>query len=533
MKKTAALFVLLLALLSFGSLFGQALGSMDPAKVNVLANGKAQWVTVLSFNDFHGTLAEDTSKTGKNPGMAKLVGYVKSLKNLDPNTIVVSGGDLYQGSALSNLTMGAPVSDMCQLLDVKASALGNHEFDWGAEKVTAWSKMGGFPFLAANIIDKKTAKPVDFAYPYLIVNVGGHKIAFIGLATMETVSKAKVEFVSPYDFQEPAVAAQKWVDYLNAGKAPEGKPEVIIALTHLPSAPGKEAGTAVSMALLNELDNLSLVQGLDAIITAHSHNTVAGLLNGKPVVQGYYNGRTLGALAIKFYDDGTFAIAPSVDEFYKFKDKIAADADAAAVYAMYGKDLNPILGEVLGTATAEIPHSQGGLPNVTPMGYWSADVMRKKGNVQIGIQNGGGLRRGLNAGTITMGDLYEIMPFDNTLVTFEITGAELKKAIDHGLDAPDMGSGQFAGVIATYDPTKPYESRLVSLTLEDGTPIVDTAYYSVATNDFQFGGGDKYVFKTARNARDTYIPIRDLLVETIKAAKTLSPANVQVVKSVK
>src|SRR3712207_4843728 len=125
------------------------------SKMNTLSSTekicKDKVVDVLMFNDFHGNLAEDVREKGKNIGMAKMVGYVKEAIRKNPNTIVVSGGDNYQGTAMSNLTYGAPVSAMMKAMNVVASSVGNHEFDWGVSHMEKWQKDGGFDFLAANI----------------------------------------------------------------------------------------------------------------------------------------------------------------------------------------------------------------------------------------------------------------------------------------------------------------------------------------------------------------------------------------------
>jgi len=152
--------------------------------------------------------------------------------------------------------------------------------------------------------------------------------------------------------------------------------------------------------------------------------------------------------------------------------------------------------------------------------------MAKETNAQIGIQNGGGLRRTLLEGDITMGDMYEIMPFDNTLVTLDMYGKDLKSAIDHGIMNPDITDGSFSGLKVVYDPNAEFENRLVDLTLTDGTPVEDDALYSVVINDFIYTGGDKYDFSNALNVVDTYVPIRDNLVSSIKAAGTITPKEV-------
>lgn len=477
-------------------------------------------VDIISFNDFHGNVAEDASESGKNLGMAKLARAVNDAVTQNPNTIVVSGGDNYQGTAISNLTYGAPVSEMMKYMNVLASAVGNHEFDWGAEHMAKWAEDGNFTFLASNIYNKKTGKPVEWAKPYLIAEKGGIKVALIGLAHPDTTTLAKAEFVGEFEFRDVAASAQEWIDYLNAGKAAEGIPDVIIALTHLDSAQDSKTkeitGTAAELC--------KKVKGLDGVISAHSHMTVSGKVNDVPVVQAYYNGRTLAKISMFFDKDGKLIMSvPSVNEVYKVKNDIVYDANMKVAYDKFSNQLAPILGEKLGTATEEFTHGRDDKGKVSLLGQWSCDVMRKATGVQIAIQNGGGLRRSLLAGDITMGDLYEIMPFDNYLVTMELSGADLRKAIDHGINNPEVGDGQFIGLKVTYDPNAEHGKRILTIALEDGTPIKDNEYYTVVTNDFIATGGDKYDFSNARNVVNTYIPIREALIDAIKEMKTLTP----------
>ncbi len=478
-------------------------------------------VDILTFNDFHGSLAEDV-RQGRNAGMAKLVAAVREASKKNPNTLIVAGGDNYQGSALSNLTYGAPVSAMMKAMGVTASAVGNHEFDWGAELLEQWAKDGDFEFLAANIIDKATGQPVTYAKPYMVVEKGGIKVAFIGLAHPNTSTLTKREHVAGVEFTDPVKAAQKWVDYLKAGSAKEGTPDVIIALTHIDSNQNSETKeiTGGVATLAKE------VVGLDAIVSGHSHRVVAGKVNGVAIVQAGANGREFGKLSINLDENGKVTgITPSIDAIAMRKSDIINDGEAEKLYNEFNQKVEPILGEVLGNATGEFTHDRS-QPNVSLLGKWAAEVMRKKTNVQVGIQNGGGLRRTLAEGKITMGDLYEIMPFDNALVTMELPGEDLLKAIDHGIMNPNITDGQFAGVKVVFDKDKEFGNRIVAITLEDGTPIKVGEYYTVVVPDFIFDGGDNYNFKNARNVVNTYIPVRDMLVEAIKEAKVLTPEPV-------
>jgi len=497
------------------------LGSVDQNRVDLI-NGKARVVDILSINDFHGALVEEPK--GKNVGAAKLATVVFEARKANPNTVLVSGGDLYQGSALSAITKGAVVNDYLAYLGLVDSAVGNHEFDWGPGNFTTWSRDGKFPFLAANIIDKKTGAVASWAKPYHVVLVGGHKIAIVGFSTMETLTKAKAEFVADYDFQDPAKTAAKLVPEIIAKE----KPELILAVTHLPSeADSKDASKALGMAELNELDALTKVAGINAIVTGHSHNSVAGKLNGIPVVQGYYNGRALGKLSIAFASDGSSVITPSYLEPFKTKDKIAEDAGAAKIYADYNARFGAGLSAKVAVVSGDLSHAKKA--NVTPMGKWACDVLKTRYGVQVYVQNGGGLRKGFVAGDAKVSDFWELMPFDNYTVTFKTSGKVLKEIIANGLDSVDFDNGQFSGVKVKYNPAAKGAAKILVLTLDDGSVITDEALYTVGTNDFQFYGGDKYTMikPNASAVKETFEPVRDVLIDIASKAGILVAPSVE------
>lgn len=466
-------------------------------------------VDILSFNDFHGTMKPE----GKNIGAAKLAGEIKKAVGANPDTIVVSGGDIYQGSAMSNLTYGEPVSEFLKEINLRASALGNHEFVWGLDKIPAWAEDGNFEFLASNIYDKTTGKPVRWAQPYMIIKVGKVKIGFIGLSTPETAYKTKPDLVKDLEFRDPALSADYWATYLKKGR----RADYVIALTHLGAAqdPNTKIITGEAAELAKNATNV------DAIISAHTHMTVSGYVNNIPIVQAYYNGRSLAKLAIGFNVQGDFmGIKPSVDGLYNRISTLAEDPIVKSIYDKWDAQLRPILNEVLGTTDKELSHDKN--TGVSLLGEWSSDVMRKTAGTQIAIQNGGGLRTSIPAGEITMGRMYEVMPFDNTLVKMELKGSDLKRVIENGIMNTNVGWVQFSGITVYYDPAASAGNRITSMRLPDGTKIEADTYYTVVTNDFMAAGGDGYNFTGARNVVDTGIPIRDALVNEIRAVGNLS-----------
>ncbi|MCJ8342995.1 MAG: 5'-nucleotidase C-terminal domain-containing protein, partial [Cetobacterium sp.] len=273
-----------------------------------------------------------------------------------------------------------------------------------------------------------------------------------------------------------------------------------------------------------ELNKLTKVKGISGIITGHSHRTVSGIMNGIPVIQAYKYGRALGRLHIVMKDGKIIEIKPSVDMVSNNKSDIIPDKVTEGILDKETKDLSKVLKVKIGKLNEDLTHDRGG--SLSKLGYWATDAMRKAAHAQIGLTNGGGFRRTLYKGDITMGDMYEIMPFDNPLVLVKVTGVQLKKLIDHGIGADFMSDGQFAGVKVKYDPTKEYEHRVVSVVLEDGTPIKDNEIYTVATDGFLVSGGDRYNFKDSVEIKNLFISIRETLVDRVKDEKVVKVPNI-------
>jgi len=489
-------------LLIFSLTFLLVLGSIS----FVLAAEKE--IVILSINDFHGALAP----AGKNAGAVKLVDALKTEKAKNPEgTIIVSAGDNYQGSAMSNLMYGEPVSAVFKEMGIELSAVGNHEFDWGINRINKWAEDGGFTFVCTNIYDKRTDQPVDWAEPFAIIEKEGVKVGFIGLATPETAYKTLKANVVNYEFRDPVEVITEWVP-----KVKDAGADIIIALTHLGSFQDKEGN------ITGEAAALCAVDGVDAVISAHTHQRVCGLVNGKPFVQAYKYGRSFGKLTFIFDENNKLVSAePFLDNLYERADTLKDDANMLAIYGKYEDELNPVLGKVLGKTTVDLDHDRYAGPSL--LGEWTCEIMKDKAGVQIAMTNGGGLRTDVPAGEITAGKLYEVMPFDNTLYTMKLSGADVKANIEHGIMNDDIGWVQIAGARVTYNPGAEAGNRITSMVLEDGTPIEMDKYYTVVTNDFMFTGGDNYNFENAKDGLNTFIPIRDAMMDAVEKAGVISP----------
>ena len=446
-------------------------------------------IEILSFNDFHGNVLE----SGKNIGAAKLTGVIKEYQKKDEDSdtygvVTVSGGDIYQGTAISNILAGEPVTEMLKEIGIVASAIGNHEYDWGSDKIKPWAEEAGFKFVAANLIDETTGEAPEYAEPYVMTNVEGINIAFIGIATPETLTSTKAENVVGLKFLDIVEAIDKYSKIVRAEGA-----DIVVALTHSPAeenSDGTITGEAAEIA-----ENAADV---DAVIAAHNHKFVDGFVQnnntGKdvPVVQAGYNGRGLSVITFTFDENEEILnVNANTRQFYAESptNEFPVDENVEQSIAKYNEELAPTLLTEVAELNFDLDHDR--YAGVTPLGVTVAEAMRQAGGTQVAIANGGGIRAPLTKGTLTLGDMYTILPFDNNLLTMKVTGAKLKELIQHGINPDDFGWGQYSGVTVWYDSAT---DEITSMRLSDGTKVQDDEYYTLTSIDFLMTGGDSYNF---------------------------------------
>ncbi|WP_242967815.1 5'-nucleotidase C-terminal domain-containing protein [Tepidibacter mesophilus] len=481
------------------TMFGQVPVAKAAEEVNI---------DILQINDFHGALNED----GKNVGAAKLANELKKAKQNNPNTIILSAGDNYNGSPESNLLYGEPVAKFMKEAGIMYSAVGNHEFDWGMDKISKWEETSGIPFLAANIYDKKTNKPVEWADPYKIVELDGIKVGIIGLTTQETAYKTNPANVADIEFKNPSEVAREMVPKIKAEGA-----DIVVLLSHIGAFQDSK-----TKEIKMEVPELTDVEDVDGIILGHSHQRVSGLVNNIPVVQGYKQGRALGKISFVVDKDTKKIVKKeaSIDLLYSRPDTLSEDVTVKEMIAKDREKVAPILDEVIGKTVNELDHDRNDFTTST-LGQWTTDVMKKLDNADIAMTNGGGLRVNVPAGDITVGKMYEVMPFDNVLASFEMTGAQIKEAFENGIENQEIGSIQFSGVTVEYIKGAEKGSKVVKMTLDNGQEVDLNKTYKVVTNDFMAAGGDGFTsFKQAKALGET-IAIRDALIDEIKNVKVI------------
>jgi 2',3'-cyclic-nucleotide 2'-phosphodiesterase/3'-nucleotidase len=487
-------------------------------------------LTVLSTNDFHGQLEPKTVSGTLAGGAAYNMTYINQYKAQNPKgTILVDDGDIMQGTPISNLTKGASVIDVFNHMGYVASSFGNHEFDWGQSVLQDRVAQAQFSWLSCNIFKAGTNERPSWIKPYTIIQAKGLKIGLIGATTLETPSIVMAGNLAGLEFRDPAPIINQLAQQLRASGV-----NVIIVLAHM-------GGTqdATTKVITGEVATLAQnLTGVDYIVSGHSHTNIAGTANFIPITQAYSSGTALGVakLRVDRLNNKLFSYDLSVITTYNAG--ITPDPEIAALVQYYKDAIAPIVNQVLGTITGPITRTQN-TAGESALGNLIADSQRWKTGTQIAFMNPGGIRADL-VGTsypknVTWGDLYTIQPFDNELVTMELTGAQIAALLEQQWPPTQTATRtlQISGIKYSYKPTNPPGSRIVSLTLEDGTPIDPATKYTVVCNEFIATGGDKFtVFLQGTNVQRTAIRDLTAFIDYILWKFGTPPANTPITAAI-
>ncbi|HVR98660.1 MAG TPA: 5'-nucleotidase C-terminal domain-containing protein [Thermoanaerobaculia bacterium] len=457
-------------------------------------------LTLLSTNDFHGNLEPTGAKYRDRPvgGAAFLATLIERERQADPDgTLLLDGGDIVQGTALSNLTQGRATIDFYNFARYDAAAIGNHEFDWGVPVLVDRIEQAKFPLLAANIVEKSTGRAPPWAKPYQVFTKKGLRIAVIGLITPDTPNVTLPQNVEPYRFLDPAEVANRLIRELVPSRA-----DLAVIVTHIGGE--QKEGEPVTGEIVELAE---AVQGEAAIVGGHTHQAVAGDVGGVPIVEAGSNARFLGKIHLRVDRKSRRVLEGRAEILPVYNDELTADPEAEALIAGHAKAVEPRLAEVLGEAEVPLEAER----RECPMGNFLSDLMRSTASADLAFQNPGGVRSPIDAGPIQYREVYRVMPFDNTIVVLEMTGAEVKQLLEQAADK--VGFLHASGLRYAVDPNQPVGSRV---TLR--TPLEEARKYKVAVNNFMAQGGDGLTILANRpEARETGVVMREAMADFIRA----------------
>ncbi|MFI6039834.1 bifunctional metallophosphatase/5'-nucleotidase [Streptomyces sp. NPDC051315] len=541
-RRTYGLLAAAAGLATAGALVAALPAGAQDAKDGKPLPSRYQDVQLLSFNDLHGNLeppsgssgrvteiqADGTTKTIDAGGVEYLATHLRQAREGNKYSVTAAGGDMVGASPLiSGLFHDEPTIEALNKLELDVTSVGNHEFDEGAKELARLQNGGchptdgcytdegfagaDFPYLAANVLDEKTGKPV--LKPYWVWKKKDVKIGFIGVTLEDTPGVVSAEGVKGLKFKDEVETVNKYAKVLQRQGV-----QSIVALIHeggLPAStsynydcdsPG--AGDGISGPIVDIAKNIT--PSVDALVTGHTHAAYACTVNdpsGKPrtVTSAASFGRLYTDTTLT-YDRFTGDIArTSVKSANHVVTRTVAKApDMTELISKWNTLAAPIGNRAIGYISADIPNSG----TESPMGDLIADAQLAYGQrldpeTDLALMNPGGVRAGLTYaakggegdGVVTYAEGFTVQPFSNTVNLQDFTGAQLIQVLKEQVSGSNAASPKIlqpsSGLTYTLDLTKTGADRVVTDSIKlNGAAIDPAATYRVATNSFLAGGGD-------------------------------------------
>ncbi|NJN14602.1 MAG: bifunctional metallophosphatase/5'-nucleotidase [Planctomycetes bacterium] len=412
--------------------------------------------------------------------------------------LLTDGGDLFQGTPIGNETKGVAMVEAMNLLAYDAVAVGNHEFDFGLANFLALVERARFPMLAANMTGRKSA--LGKVRPFLVLAPPRTpcRIALIGLITTTTPDITTRGLAELVTFSDPLPVVRALLR--------ESDADLHILITHL----GRDTDRAIAAA----------VPGIDLILGGHSHTAIVERVGSTLILQTHSRGMSVARADLRLDPEGGKVLSAEGQLLPVDPQASEADPAMARLIAGYGLELKERLGRVLGRLTAPL-HRVRGFDSSAP-GCWMADVLRARGKAEIGFMNKGGIRCDLEAGEITAGDIYRLMPFENDVVAMDLTGAEVRALLVRHFQQGGYPALEWSGLMVEAEGSGE-ALRLASVRVGEAA-LEDGRVYRVATNGFLATGGDGFgTFRDGRKVERFGLLLRDALAEDLEARSPLTP----------
>lgn len=391
----------------------------------IRTDGAYDYIDLYEVSDFHGAVNFESHSTGNYIGLPRLAGYFNAKRELNKGgTVILSSGDMFQGSADSNLTRGYMVNYAMNYMGFDSMALGNHEFDW----TDTWIKKNAnleykgtkIPYLCANLVEKSTGKMPDFVKKSIVVERGGYKIGVIGSIGKDLDKSILASCISAYEFKE-----EESIVEAEAKALKDNGCDVVVWTSH------------------NGVDNITAVNGVDAIFGGHAHQNKAIVKSGVPVVATSNYGRGIGHIELKIDKETKAVTATGEVEANPADNDIAVPVqDVTNIIKEYDSSLKVI--KDIKLATSDTKLELGGILKNICVDTMQEAARKANKELNLGADDlyissayhniNGGIRADIESGDITYNDVYRSFPFDNEIVMIKISGKKYyEKAASAGL----------------------------------------------------------------------------------------------------
>jgi 5'-nucleotidase len=498
-------------------------------------------LNIMHINDWHSRIesinkydstcgAEDETEGKCFGGAARLVTAARDYRSAHDgqNVLFLNAGDNFQGSLFYTTYKGEAEAEFLNQMGTDAMVVGNHEFDDGEDGLAAFLGKVEFPVVGSNVKASAASSLGDRVKPYVVLEVGGEKIGIVGAVANDTA-----ELSSPGEnvtIEEDVAAITEQVKAV----AKEGVSK-IIALTHV--------------GYPRDLAAIAKIPGVDVVVGGHTNTLLSNTIEGAvgpyptwvdnplgykvPVVQAYAYSKYLGDLEVTFSDIGI--VKEATGEPIVLDASVTPDESVLARVKELGAPIEELKNQVVADTSEAIDGSRESCRAMEcQMGNLVTDAMldrtRDQG-VQLAITNGGGLRASIDSGEVTMGEVLTVLPFQNTLATFQLKGADVVAALENGVSQIEEGAGRFpqvAGLKFTFDKSAEAGKRIADvMVMESGgyAPIDPAKVYGVVSNNFMRGGGDGYsIFSSAgMNAYDYGPGLEQVVADYLAANSPYKP----------
>jgi len=405
-------------------------------------------LVILYTNDEHGWMEPYKNSAGA-AGMLHLweqrEGYTP-----DGPFLVLSGGDMWTGPAISTLTAGESMTDIMNHMGYQAAALGNHDFDFDLEAIRQRAAQADFPFLSANLTDRATGAPPDFVQPYTLIEVNGIQVGVIGLTTVETPVDTKPEHVEGLRFGKYSEALVKYLPEMRAAGA-----DLIVVAGHIC---GNE---------MRQLAPLAAELGVDMIGGGHCHEKIVEDHSGIVLVQS--TSYLMGYNRLELYVDlEAEAIVDSRVEFVRNQTR-ARDANLEQAIAAWRAMLPPETTTALGYTRQPIDDDSPAMAKLLLGSWLQADPL-----AEIALASPRYLQQHIPKGRVSAETIVGVLATSNELVRLELSGADLRR------------------ILRQRKPLVAGLSMADDWLLADGTPLQDERLYTVLVPDTLYAGGNYY-----------------------------------------
>jgi 2',3'-cyclic-nucleotide 2'-phosphodiesterase (5'-nucleotidase family) len=473
----------LLALLTTTALVLSLFGGMAAASAPTT-------VTIFHTNDIHARVASSATTLG----YARIATLVQAERAANPNVLLLEAGDAFHGQTIANLSRGQAIVEIMNVMQYDAMVPGNHDFNFGQERLRELAGLARFPLLAANIEGSNLPS-------HVIRTVGGRRIAIIGVATPETAYKTHPRNVVGLTFRTPSESIGRLVASLRT------QADLIVVLAHL----GQD-GDYTSRALARD------VQGIDLIIDGHSHDFGALQVGRTLIVQAGEFGNHLGRVDVVFDQSGV-RMANTLIEAAQ-STAVAQDPRVLEIINHYTQQVSALHAQVIGSASVRLEGDRAVVRTAeSNLGNLVTDAMLRVTGADFAVTNGGGIRASIPAGQVTRRHVFDVLPFGNLVVTQKIRGAQVLELLEFSarlLPAQNGGFLQAAGLTFSIDTAREAGKRIHSVKVK-GQVLHPDKEYTMATNDFLAAGGDGYALLAAIPIQAVMMSLEEALVEHIAA----------------